>query len=798
MKRIVLVLAAGFVSSCVDPSGLVGFECDGGRCRMVDAGGATGGGGGGDATGGGGVGTGGGSTTGGGSGGGGAQVCNASTCTGCCDENGACRGGDENAACGQTGAACADCGAGARCSASICQPLKATGDSCNAGGDCSSSFCVSNVCCNSACTGACQRCDATGTEGTCSALPEATNVTACGAYACDGISGECPTTCTTSRQCATGHYCSNGSCQPLKDKGAACTASVQCTTGFCADGVCCDSACSGSCDRCNQMGTAGTCSPAASDDPGSPACGTVTCNGTLVDCPILCTSGCPMGTYCSGTYCSAVKADGVACTAANQCGSGFCADGVCCNSACGGACDSCSAANGASADGVCTLLGASRVCRNATSTCDREERCTGASPDCPSNGFVDAGVGCGSTTYTAWSACDAGASCATTGVQTRTRTDLACNGGNATCTPNTATETQACNRPSEGARCGTTTYSAYTACSYAAACSTTGSRTRTRTDPICSSGTCAAMQTTETDTAGCARTTENVSCGSPSYGSWSSCSFGSTCAETGSRTRTRTDPVCQSAACGATTATETDTSMCTRSTSGQACGTTMTGSWSACSYGSTCANSGTRSRTVTTYSCGSGNCNPSNSTENDSSACGRNTTGTGCGATEYGAWSACNFADACSNSGTRSRSVTTYACNGSGSCAASTSSETEGCSRNTNGTVCGTTAYGAWSACSYGGTCSNSGNRSRSVTTYTCNAGSCQGATGTENDASGCARNTNGTTCASTSCTACRCPACERDCTSYACNAGSCQAYSDFQFCQCGGACAVKPPNPEQ
>lgn len=703
MKRIVLVLAAGFVSSCVDPSGLVGFECDGGRCRMVDAGGATGGGGGGDATGGGGVGTGGGSTTGGGSGGGGAQVCNASTCTGCCDENGACRGGDENAACGQTGAACADCGAGARCSASICQPLKATGDSCNAGGDCSSSFCVSNLCCNSACTGACQRCDATGTEGTCSALPEATNVTACGAYACDGISGECPTTCTTSRQCATGHYCSNGSCQPLKDKGAACTASVQCTTGFCADGVCCDSACSGSCDRCNQMGTAGTCSPAASGDPGSPACGTVTCNGTLVDCPILCTSGCPMGTYCSGTYCSAVKADGVACTAANQCGSGFCADGVCCNSACGGACDSCSAANGASADGVCTLLGASRVCRNATSTCDREERCTGASPDCPSNGFVDAGVGCGSTTYTAWSACDAGASCATTGVQTRTRTDLACNGGNATCTPNTATETQACNRPSEGAVCGATTYGGWSACDYASACDEAASRSRTRTEPRCAGGVCQANQASESEA--CTRSQENVSCGTASYSAWSACAQSATCALTGTQTRTRTEPVCRSQSCGSTTATETQGCSIPAQT-GMSCGTTAYGNWSACSYANGCSTSGVRSRTVTTYACtASGACGSTTTTETETAPCERGNPPGECSPTVYGEPMNCGYADLCAQAGSGTRTVTTYACN-AGSCQPSTTTQSVGCTRDTSTVVCraATTVCDRAETCS-GGVC---------------------------------------------------------------------------------------------
>ncbi len=46
---------------------------------------------------------------------------------------------------------------------------------------------------------------------------------------------------------------------------------------------------------------------------------------------------------------------GSPCAAGSECASGWCADGVCCDSVCGGgACDACSAASGASADGTCT------------------------------------------------------------------------------------------------------------------------------------------------------------------------------------------------------------------------------------------------------------------------------------------------------------------------------------------------------------------------------------------------------------------------------------------------------------
>ncbi|MEW6431281.1 MAG: hypothetical protein AB1730_07205 [Myxococcota bacterium] len=787
------LLAAFILAACVDPTNLKGYQCDqSGNCVPPGttgggSGGGSGGGTGGGSGGGSGGGTGGGGgAVGGGSGGGGAPTCDATSCTGCCDGT-ACVSGDQVTACGVDGNACVDCGSGQRCVGGACQVLVSNGGACSENGQCASNFCANGVCCNSACTGPCERCDATGTEGRCTPSPEATTVAACGDYACDGVNGTCPTTCTSQRQCAPGRYCNaNGACVQLKADGAACASSPECASGFCADGVCCNSACTGSCDRCNLAGQEGTCRPAPANDPGSPACGgTVVCNGTLPDCPILCSSGCPPNTFCSGQYCAAKKALGAPCGAAGECLSNFCADGVCCDTACGGACDACSVANGASANGTCTLLGASRVCRAAVDSCDVEERCTGTSADCPPNGFASSGTSCGQTTYGNWSTCSAGSTCATSGTQTRTRTDQSCNGTGA-CQPTSTTESQACTRVTEGASCGTTTYGAWTACSYADACATTGSRTRSRTDAVCAGGTCGMVMTTETDTAGCNRATNGTSCGSSTFGAWSSCSYAGQCSETGSRTRTRTDAVCSNGTCGTVTATETDTSACGRTTTGQSCGTTTTGAWSTCSYANTCSTSGSRTRTVTTYTCGSGACNTDTRTETDTSACGRTTTGQSCGTTQYGAWSACSYANACSNSGTRTRSVTTYACNASGTCEPSTTTETDtaGCARNTNGSSCGTTQYGSYTTCSYSDTCSNSGSRTRSVTTYTCQAGTCNASTSTETDTMGCSRNTNGQSCGTTqygAWSACNYAAtCDnsgsrtRSVTTFTCNAGTC------------------------
>ncbi len=815
MKRLGLavLIAAWGGSGCVDPSSLTGFECDdAGRCKAPN--GTTGGGtsstgGGGTVTGGG---SGGGSVTGGGNGGGatgggGAVVCNTSTCTGCCDDNGVCRGGDELTACGQGGMTCAACASGTRCQAAVCQPLNANGGMCVVGAECASGFCAAGVCCTSACTGTCESCNGTGTEGRCSPLAEATAPAACGDYACDGVSGSCPSTCTTSRQCASGRFCNNGVCAPLKLAGVSCGSSAECQTGFCADGVCCDQACSGSCDRCNLAGSVGTCGPAPAADPGSPACGgSVVCNGTLVDCPILCTTGCPMGTFCSGTYCSAKRTNGVTCAAAPECQSNFCVDGVCCNVACGDLCDACSVAQGAAVNGTCGLLGPSRICRSATNTCDQEERCNGAAATCPSNGFTDAGVGCGTTTFTAWSTCDGGAACASSGTQSRTRSDKLCTGAGACGNVDTG-ENQACVRVTEGISCGTTTFSAYTACTYAATCSTAGSRTRVRTDPLCASGTCSAVQVTETDTAGCTRSTANVSCGASTFGPYGTCAFASTCAESGSRTRTRTDPVCQTGACGATTATETDSAGCPRTTGGTSCGTTMTGAYGACSYAATCSTTGTRSRTVSTYTCGSGACNTSTVTENDTSGCGRTTTGSSCGTTLTGAYTACSYANACSNTGSRTRTVTTYGCDAAGACAPNTVTETDtaGCARNQDGTSCGTTVTGAYGSCSYPQICANGGSRTRTVTDYTCGASACNTKSVTETDTTACTRNTNGNNCGAFSCgtcsAGCNC-SCERtqSCTGPRCNAlQACVSQSWQQACgTCSGCMTCAKPEEKE
>ncbi|HEY0714451.1 MAG TPA: hypothetical protein VGF45_17335, partial [Polyangia bacterium] len=65
-----------------------------------------------------------------------------------------------------------------------------------------------------------------------------------------------------------------GTCMVRKQLGASCAANSECITGFCADGVCCNSACTDTCRRCD--GTpVGVCVPITSGRDGN---ATTACN----------------------------------------------------------------------------------------------------------------------------------------------------------------------------------------------------------------------------------------------------------------------------------------------------------------------------------------------------------------------------------------------------------------------------------------------------------------------------------------------------------------------------------------
>jgi hypothetical protein len=288
-----------------------------------------------------------------------------------------------------------ECAVGRYCSAGSCVPLRSNGATCSSAGECSSNFCVDGVCCNSLCSGTCAACTAarkgsgsdgacglisvgtdpddecaasapstcglTGTcsgSGSCALYPIGTtcggsscsagtethpttcdgagvcftpSMTPCSPYVCGGTT--CLTTCGGDTDCIAGDYCSAaGACLATQANGATCTGNSQCTSAHCVDGVCCGSACTGTCQSCSVAGSVGMCTnvPASSTDPGT-CSGTNACNGAGV---------------CLG-------ASGATCTGDTQCLSNHCIDGVCCNTTCTGTCRACDVAGSV---GTCSFV----------------------------------------------------------------------------------------------------------------------------------------------------------------------------------------------------------------------------------------------------------------------------------------------------------------------------------------------------------------------------------------------------------------------------------------------------------
>lgn len=152
------------------------------------------------------------------------------------------------------------------CNAGECD--KANGQACSANSNCLSGFCVDGVCCNASCTSLCKACNLPNSVGTCTNLPllQTDAPTCSGSLACDGA-GACK-------------FKNGSTCPPL---------STDCISGFCADGVCCNSACSGVCQACTAAktgGTTGTCSNIlAGTDPDNECTGTINCNSIGICSP---------------------------------------------------------------------------------------------------------------------------------------------------------------------------------------------------------------------------------------------------------------------------------------------------------------------------------------------------------------------------------------------------------------------------------------------------------------------------------------------------------------------------------
>jgi len=437
-------------------------------------------------------------------------------------------------ACVSTCSSDADCASNVKCVNGSCG-LKPIGAVCSASKQCASGFCADGFCCNVACAGPCVSCSQSGRIGTCwpTAMGIAdphklcllTDKSACGQTgACDGLggcskyapetvcvppscsgtrlntagtcnglgtcrppgvqscdpyqctNGACVNHCTSDMDCVTGHTCQNGSCGP-KAPGQPCSTGTECGSGFCADGVCCTTACGESCRSCALSTSLGTCAPvpkgagdprgvcvdkqAAScgddgtcdgaggchkypagtecasekcaagiytptstcDDngncraPDALACAPYVCNG--LRCYVSCSgdANCSTGNVCAQGSCG-LKPNGSFCSSATECQSGQCAQGVCCATACGSSCFSCAMTG---TMGLCTAVPtglpdpAGQCSDLGASSCGNDGKCQAGACQKYQQGTACAGATCPmpGTTFTAGATCDGSGTCST-------------------------------------------------------------------------------------------------------------------------------------------------------------------------------------------------------------------------------------------------------------------------------------------------------------------------------------------------------------------------------------------------
>ena len=171
------------------------------------------------------------------------------------------------------------------------------GFSCTAAAECFSNACVDGVCCNNICAGTCQACTASkkgaGSDGTCGPITNERDP-----------DDEC-----------SGGTCHGGGCKQYN--GVPCTDNKQCLSNQCADGFCCDTACTGSCQACSAAkkgsGNNGACGAIANAQDPDNECAAGSCNGAGV-CMIDSLDGRPAGSACvAGSECSSRICNNLVC-----------------------------------------------------------------------------------------------------------------------------------------------------------------------------------------------------------------------------------------------------------------------------------------------------------------------------------------------------------------------------------------------------------------------------------------------------------------------------------------------------
>ncbi len=220
----------------------------------------------------------------------------------------------------------------AECDSGVCIDvgLSVLGASCGEGSECDSGFCVDGVCCENTCGEACNACAEPGTEGMCTPVS--------GPARGDRVAA-CATSCTEG-------VCTDG------EPGSACGVNEECLSGFCADGVCCERECEGTCRACAEPGQEGQC-VLVSGAPRGDRTGCATCNEGV---------------------CAGFEPTGDECDVGTDCASGRCTDGFCCERYCRGGCKSCGEPG---LEGECApISGDPRGDRDLCIACN-EGRCVG-------------------------------------------------------------------------------------------------------------------------------------------------------------------------------------------------------------------------------------------------------------------------------------------------------------------------------------------------------------------------------------------------------------------------------------
>ena len=120
------------------------------------------------------------------------------------------------------------------------------------------------------------------TAGTCDAAGtcSAPRPTACASMTCAPDRMSCEDVCT-STSCPPGTRCGAAlHCIPVLGLGSNCTMNEECVTSRCADGLCCDRACDGTCEACDLPGREGTCRAIPTGTDPAAECGALhVCDG---------------------------------------------------------------------------------------------------------------------------------------------------------------------------------------------------------------------------------------------------------------------------------------------------------------------------------------------------------------------------------------------------------------------------------------------------------------------------------------------------------------------------------------